>query len=116
MGAALDYAAGGEAGYTGLEGDVRDSAHMQPFAQQQGAAWWESLITYGVTRAIDNRFGPTNVSGNTSPGSFAGTNGRTYAQNPSGQGGGAATAAGWGGMPWLLIGAAVVGVVLLARS
>lgn len=114
MSAALDYAVGGEAGYTGLEGDTRDTAQMQPFAQDASRPWWESLVAYGVTRAIDNRFGPPNVTGNTSPGSFAGANGRTYAQNPQGQGG-AVPATAWGLSPWVLLAAAAVGVYLIAR-
>lgn len=115
MSAALDYAVGGEAAYTGLEGDSSDARAMQPFAADQSAPWWQSLVAYGVTRAIDNRFAPPNVTGNTSPGSFAGANGRTYSQAPQASGGGAMLA-GSGVPSWLLIaGAAVVAFLLIRR-
>ncbi|MBP6899521.1 MAG: hypothetical protein KBC73_05500 [Burkholderiaceae bacterium] len=75
----------------GLGSDMAEAQQMAPFAppaaQQQGMAWWESLIAYGATRAIDNRFGPVNVAGNTQPGTFAGQNGRTYTQTPTVQSG-----------------------------
>jgi hypothetical protein len=78
-------------GSFGLGNDRAEAMQMQPFVpaagQQQGMAWWESLIAYGATRAIDNRFGPVNVAGNTQGGSFAGQNGRTYVNTPTTQGG-----------------------------
>ena len=51
----------------------------------QGAgqnAWWQNLVSYGVSRAIDNSLPNQNngIQGNTAPGSFAGQNGRTYNQ------------------------------------
>lgn len=107
MGAAIDYATGGEAAYTGeLPGDVTDNRQMAPFQPGTGAgmAWWESLIAYGATRAIDNRFAPVNVNGDTSPGSFAGSNGRTYS---NGQDGPAAPGVS-GGVLALLAGAAAL--------
>lgn len=60
--------------------DAAESAQMTPFqpGTANGMQWWESVIAYGATRAIDNRFGPVNVLGNTNPGTFAGQNGRTY--------------------------------------
>ncbi len=78
-------------GFTlGMSSDGAEAFKMAPFvppaAQQQGMNWWESLIAYGATRAIDNRFGPVNVAGNTNAGSFAGQNGRTYV-NTAGTGG-----------------------------
>lgn len=88
MSAALDYLVGGEAGYTGLAGDAADAAAMQPFSASQGMPWWQGVISYGLTRAIDNRFAPPNVQGNTSPGSFAGANGRTYSNGQGGAAGG----------------------------
>lgn len=79
-------------GSFGLGADLAETRQMAPFtppvAQQQGMAWWESLVAYGATRAIDNRFGPTNVGGNTNAGSFAGQNGRTYVNTPGTAGGG----------------------------
>lgn len=108
MSAALDYLVGGEAGYTGLAGDVADSAAMQPFSASQAQPWWQGVIQYGLTRAIDNRFAPPNVSGNTSPGSFAGQNGRTYS---NGQGG---TAGAFQLTPLMMLalGAVVVALVV----
>lgn len=114
MSAALDYAAAGEAGYTGsyvpLEADYNDAAQMQPFVADQSQPWWQNVISYGVVRAIDNRYGPTPVQGNTSPGSFAGQNGATYSQGPT------PTPAA-GGIPttWLLLGGAAIIAFLALR-
>lgn len=93
---AASWAAGAQAGYSFdlsgfqiLPGDVGDMAQQRfipPVAQQQGMAWWESIAAYGITRAIDNRFGPAPVSGNVQPGSFAGQNGRTYNNAPQATG------------------------------
>lgn len=47
---------------------------------QESQPWWESVIKYGITRAIDNQFQQPVVSGNTQPGTFAGQNGATYQQ------------------------------------
>lgn len=112
MSAALDYAMGGEALYTGgMEGDIADARAMQPFSPDPSVPWWQNLAAYGITRAIDNRFGPASVQGNTAPGSFAGQDGRTYTNSPSGHGGGATSASG--GIPsWLML-AALGAVVLL---
>lgn len=121
MSARDDYQAGGEAGYTGsdafgvMPGDAFDNAQMAPFAPQgTGMAWWESLITYGATRAIDNRFAPVNVAGNMQPGSYAGANGRTYQSAPTGQGGAAAGFAGMSSQTMLLLaGAAALAFVAM---
>jgi hypothetical protein len=117
MSAALDYLAGGEAGYTGADAfgvfstDAIEAAQMQPFSGGgSGEPWWQSVIKYGATRAIDNRYGPVNVAGNTSPGSFAGQNGRTYS---NGGAGGVLSAAGLS--PLLLIAAAAVVALLLLK-
>lgn len=65
-----------------MPGDQFDTAKMQGNTAGDGAApWWEDLIKYGATRIIDNTTGPSNTQGNTSPGSFAGTNGKTYPQD-----------------------------------
>ena len=123
MSGAIDYLAGGEAGYTGADafgvmpGDVYDTAQMQPFtsapAGSPGLSWWESAAQYGITRAIDNRFGPTNVGGDTAPGTFAGQNGRTYSNAP-GRAGGAQAAGGIGGGTLLLVAAGVLAFALLS--
>lgn len=59
---------------------------MQPYsgapAGREQQPWWQNMVAYGFTKAIDNTF-PTQangVRGNTQPGSFAGQNGRTYNQ------------------------------------
>lgn len=99
-----------------LEGDQYDHLKMAPFVPVPAAApamaWWESLASYGVTRAIDNRFGPVNLGGNTSAGTFAGQNGRTYT-NTTGAGAQPAGAAGIGGSTLLLIAAGVLAIALL---
>ena len=53
-----------------------------PTPEAQGSPWWQNLISYGVSKAIDNSFPneTSRVQGNTKPGSFAGQNGRTYNQ------------------------------------
>lgn len=86
MSYSVDYAAGGDAAYTGiLPGDVTDTIQVAPYVNtSNGQAWWESLIQYGVTKAIDNRLGQQNISGNTAAGSYAGQNGKTYLSNGSG--------------------------------
>ena len=72
-----------------LPSDVSEAQKMQPYAVSQSMPWWESLITFGPTRAIDNALGiPPNVLGNTGAGYFSGANGQTYTQTPTGAGGG----------------------------
>jgi hypothetical protein len=51
--------------------------------QSQSAPWWESVIKYGMVRAIDNQFARPVATGNVAPGSFAGQNGRTYVMTPT---------------------------------
>ena len=67
--------------------DQYDAAKMEPFnpGAQAGQSWWESSLMYGISRAIDNRFGPVSVAGNVQAGSYAGANGKTYSQNGSAQ-------------------------------
>ena len=91
MSAANDYAAGGEAGYTGSyvdtgtawgisEGDAAEWNKMTAFTaapqQAEAAPWWANMVGYGITKAIDNTFPNQNIGiqGNTKPGSFAGQN------------------------------------------
>ena len=56
-----------------------------PNRESEGSPWWQNLVSYGVTKAIDNTFPNEqhNIRGNTGPGSFAGQNGRTYNQRGS---------------------------------
>lgn len=116
MPASLDYAASGEAGYTGsyvpeLAGDYNDAAQMQPFVADPGTPWWQNVIAHGLTRAIDNRYGPVAVQGNVRPGSFAGQNGATYQQGQT------PVAASAGGIQttWLLLGGAALIAFLALR-
>ena len=53
-----------------------------PQSAREAAPWWANMVSYGVTKAIDNTFPGQNtgIQGNTKPGSFAGQNGRTYNQ------------------------------------
>lgn len=69
--------------------DLYEAQKMAPFQQADtGQSWWQGLMQYGITRAIDNRYGPpVFLPGNTATGTFAGANGRTYYQAPNGQGG-----------------------------
>lgn len=105
-----------------MEGDRAEVAAMQPFAAQQDAPWWQSLVMYGATRAIDNRFGRPNVQGNTDPGTFAGSNGGTYQNQPTGSGGGATRAPAVrpqlvSGVPdWALMAGGVLLVYLMTRK
>ncbi|WP_130481158.1 hypothetical protein [Sphaerotilus mobilis] len=103
-----DSMATGETGY--LPDDIAEAAKMGAYSSgapattgQQPAAWWESLVMYGATRMIDNRYPgqSTGTMGNTSPGTIAGQNGRTYTQ----QGGAVAPAQAGGlklGLPLIL--------------
>jgi hypothetical protein len=68
-----------------LGADGVEAKQMQPFAADQSAPWWQSMIMYGATRAIDNRFGPVNVAGDVGSGTYAGQNGRTYLNTPVAQ-------------------------------
>lgn len=62
-------------------------AYYQDRAEQQrlggfyppNKPWWEGVAQYGLSRAIDAKWGPT-ITGGNAPGSFAGANGRTYTQ------------------------------------
>jgi len=98
-----------------LPGDYVDTLKMQQFtpqqASQQGLTWWQSLIGYGITKAVDNRTGPSTVTGNVQPGSFAGANGQTYL---NGQGSALAPVGGIGGL--LLIAATIGALVYMARG
>lgn len=69
--------------------DASEWQKMQRFTPapdgQEPAPWWQNLVSYGITKAIDNTFpsDPRGIQGNTAPGSFAGQNGRTYNQRGS---------------------------------
>lgn len=105
----------------GMPGDWGDAAKMEPAQNPIGAAagqaWWESLITYGVTRVIDNKYGPQNVAGNAQPGSFQGANGGTYQNRPTAPavGGGFLTQPVAGIPAWVLLAGAAVALVIATR-
>lgn len=69
-----------------LPADYYEAQKMTPYVPTApGQSWWEGVVQYGLTRAIDNRYGPpVFVQGNVAPGSFAGQNGASYYQNPNG--------------------------------
>lgn len=104
--------------------DAAEAARMAPFAPrvqgQEQPPWWQSIVQYGLVRAIDNTLPGRSpgIAGNTSPGSFAGQNGGTYTQTgpltaPPQR---AAAAPTMGGLsPVLLIGAAVALFLALKR-
>lgn len=48
------------------------------------APWWQNLVSYGITKAIDNTLpgDRRGLQGNVNPGDFAGQNGRSYRQRP----------------------------------
>jgi hypothetical protein len=79
------YAPGAATLYT--DADLSDAAKMVPFTPRvqgaEAAPWWQGLVSYGITKAIDNTLpGRTpGIAGNTSPGSFAGQNGASYRQS-----------------------------------
>ncbi|MFY9477172.1 MAG: hypothetical protein WAQ08_05845 [Aquabacterium sp.] len=75
--------AGFGSGVYSLESDIRDAYQVAPYQGGDSASpWWQNLVLYGAVRAIDNQFGaPATVYGNTSPGTFAGQNGKSYYAN-----------------------------------
>lgn len=134
MSARDDYEVGGEAAYTGSyidtgtawgasPTDLAEWNKMQPYtaapAGREQAPWWQNVIGYGLTKAIDNTFPTQNtgVRGNTNPGSFAGQNGRSY--NQVGGVNAAPTLAGLTqtikGMNPLVLGALALGAFFLLR-
>lgn len=111
MSAQIDAAAG-DPYYTQSLPDQYEAAKMEPFNPAPQQEWWQSLVTLGVTRAIDNRYGPQNLAGNTQA-SYAGANGATYYANPQAGVGFGGIAGMSGGTLLLLAGAAVVAVLAL---
>lgn len=69
-----------------LPGDLYDSSKMQgattdPTQAGSTSPWYENVIKYGIGKIVDATTGAQATAGNTSPGSFAGQNGRSYPQN-----------------------------------
>lgn len=71
---------GGYVATPGYENDYREQSKLGSF-YPPSAPWWQGLATYGATRAIDAQFGPPAGQQN-GYGTYAGANGRTYAQGP----------------------------------
>lgn len=90
--------------------DARETAKIDAYiAAPAGDSrpWWDRAAEYGVTRAIDNHFGPTQNNKTNAPATFAGQNGKTYSQ--VGQSGGAG---GMGSVLPLLLAAAAAFFVM----
>jgi hypothetical protein len=108
--------------------DIAEAEKMAPYVANDGSGqpWWQSVVKYGLTKAIDNTMpGRANgIQGNTNPGTFAGQNGRTYGQpgslnkGPVGVSSGVNTnrQASMGGMsPAMLLGLGVVALLVLPK-
>lgn len=72
------------------DSDLAEWRKMQVYTPSTDAtsndAWWQNLIKFGISKAIDNTLPgqqASGIQGNTKPGSFAGQNGRTYDQRGS---------------------------------
>lgn len=85
--------------------DARESQKMDQFTPTAGTGdarpWYERVAEYGLSRAIDNHFGPTSEDKSRAAATFAGQNGRTYSQVNS--------APPFGGSSWLPV--ALLGAV-----
>lgn len=73
--------------------DARESNKLDPFVAAPSGddrPWWDRVAEYGLSRAIDNHFGPAQSNKTAQPATFAGQNGQTYSQvgTPLAQGGG----------------------------
>jgi len=79
-----DPTAVGADGTSYTTADVAEAQKMASYVPQDGsgAPWWQSVIRYGLVKAIDNTLPgqQTGIQGNTNPGTFAGQNGKTYGQ------------------------------------
>lgn len=75
--------------YTGSAGrfdmDAREAAKLDAYVVRPAGdnrEWWERVAQYGLTRAIDNQYGPAATNKTSTPGTYAGQNGKTYV-NPN---------------------------------
>lgn len=87
--------------------DAREASKLEAYSPAPAGdtrPWYERVAEYGISRAIDNHFGPTQVNKTSAPATFAGQNGQTYSQvgSPLLQGG------GMGLLPLLAIGALAI--------
>ena len=65
--------------------DAREAAKLDAFVVKPAGdtrEWWERVAQYGLTRAIDNQYGPPPTNKTSTAGTFAGQNGKTYT-NPN---------------------------------
>lgn len=73
--------------------DAREAEKLDSFTPRASSSdirpWYERVAEYGLSRAIDNHFGPTTADKSQAGATFAGQNGRTYSQLGSAPGGGA---------------------------
>ncbi len=127
-----DPTAVGADGTSYTTSDIAEAQKMAAYVPNDGSGqpWWQSVIRYGVVKAIDNTLPgqQTGIQGNTNPGTFAGQNGRTYGQqgalnrqpgSVSGYGTSGATvsakAASMGLSPMLLLGVGLVALLILPK-
>lgn len=84
--------------------DARESQKIAPYVPGDSAVpWWQRVAEYGVTRAIDNHFGPAQTDKTAMGGTYAGQNGRTYSSVLGANG---APPSGGSLLPFILAGAA----------
>lgn len=77
--------------------DAREAAKLEPFVVRPAGddrPWWARVAEYGLTRAIDNQYGPQASNKTSVPGTYAGQNGKTYA-NPNDRSAGMSAPGSW---------------------
>lgn len=91
--------------------DAREADKLEAFTPRvngDARPWFERVAEFGLTRAIDNHFGPSAADKTKTPATFAGQNGRTYsavgAQQGQGQGGGILPLLALGAVAFLALG------------
>lgn len=104
------------AAYGNFATDAREAAKLDQFVVRPNGdnrPWWERVAEYGLTRAIDNQYGPVAPNKTGTAGTFAGQNGKTYVNPNDRARGGAGAPAGDGN--WLLL-LLAAGVAFLALA
>lgn len=89
--------------------DAAETAKFQQFYPNSSEPWWQQAARVGLTRAIDSHYATTEVNKTSTPATYAGQNGQTYAA-----GGGSGMLAGKNGL--MLVGLAVAALVLLSHG
>lgn len=106
--------------YDLTESDTREALKLDAYVPAPNGdtrPWWERVAEFGLTRAIDNQFGPAAVNKTSSPATYAGESGKTYVQPLSGQGSAAVSGGGTTQLlMWAAIGLAILGVGYVALS